>query len=220
MSTQYKKGDKVEFDSRVNQGKRIPGKVIEPNVSHGFVRIKWVKPDGKERTGDIESHRVHPVRSSTHKYKVGDIIIIWSDHPNTTYLIEALRDKGCYDFVDTQTGEKYTNYETDKWMTELVTPYTSPDYSKPKQIDKCKWATKQPIDVEPVDYRVYGGVTAEEQHTSSQAIVIKRAQHHGIRAVPSCTITGKLINIIGESKEIDGKWRAEAFLYCEDCDKS
>ncbi len=199
---------------------------LSPNTSHETYTVTCVYTDG---TYEVISKDGHSSISrmtgfvlcsgSTHLYKVGDIVQ-WQDY-NTQYEIVRLYEEQphYYDFK----SEENVIYE--HMMASAKETYLISSGNPSSQIpEKCKWATPQPLDVEPMYYRIYGvgrptmHQSTASQHESIQALVVKRTQS-SIRLVPPCNLTGDPINIIGKSVQEDDRWKAEAFLQCMECSK-
>jgi len=155
-----------------------------------------------------------------HLYKVGDIIEWDDDAPYQYEVVRLYKTPHRYDVRNIQENVLYEDMVAEK-DTHLVSSGGTSVIAESIP-EKCKWFTKQPIDVEPIYYRIYeltadGVAGKSEQLASSNALVVKRAQHHGVRAVPFCNMSDSLIDIIGESVQEGDRWKAEAFLYCKHC---
>lgn len=217
--------DIIEFTS-VKTGELVPATVTQVDLDHlGDVKALLVKYIGHETNEEITSWLDKALITrklaapSTHAYKVGDVVRWHGDVAENHYEITNLQpDFDRYSVKNIRSGKTWPNHHVKPEQTSRV----SVDAQAPVAIvDRCKWSTPQPIDVEPIYYRIYishdGSVMQSEQARSSHALVAKRAQHHGVRAVPFCGFADKPISIIGKSVPEGDRWKAEAFLYCEHC---
>lgn len=227
-------GDVVEFKGRLS-GNLVSATILKLDYKGSptsFTARYFNRADGKEIEAELDKNLIirKLASPSTHKYRVGDVFH-FTPHPpggEHTYEVKALCAlNNMYDLKRVHDGREMEGEKINLGTTLISSSDKQPSTTKEKQVDKCKWSTKQPLDVEPVYYRVYkpkvghvgGYASTSSQKESSNAIVVKRAQVYGVPAVPPCSVTGDLISIIGESVQEGDRWKAEAFLYCEHCDK-
>ena len=146
-------------------------------------------------------------------FKIGDVVV---SPIGTKYEVTSVLKSGLYGVYAVETEHYYTvDLKGYKLYLEEPTPRVPPVL-----LERCRWATPQRLDIEPVYYRVYangdGCTSSGVQKESSNALVVKRAQTL-TRDIPPCNITDQPVNIIGVSVADKDRQRAEAFLQCMEC---